>query len=260
MNIPLEWGRSVVVVDSRGRRHLVLLEESGEFHTHLGVVSHDAIRRAGDGGRVESTHGARYEVFTPTLEEVVVEMPRGAQVIYPKDLATMCMIGDVHAGCRVFESGVGSGALSMALLRTGATVLGLEIREDFATRARRNVERFVGRDALERYSVMLGDATVPFDLGVFDRAMLDLPEPWNVVPQLRDAIRPGGILVAYTPSITQAVQLREALLSGWADQRTIEVLHRGWNIEGRSVRPDHRMVAHTAFLTVARRRSERTES
>jgi len=259
MTDALEWGRSVVVVDSRGRRHLILLEEAGEFHTHHGVVTHDAIRAAGDGGRVESTHGARYEVFLPTLEEIVTEMPRGAQVIYPKDLATMCMIGDVYPGCRVFESGVGSGALSMTLLRAGAIVQGLELREDFATRARRNVERFVGPEAVDRYTISLGDATEPFRLGTFDRAMLDLPEPWAVVPQLRDALRPGGILVAYTPSITQAVQLREVLQSGWADRRTLEVLHRGWNIEGRSVRPDHRMVAHTAFLTVARRRNEPVE-
>ena len=179
-------------------------------------------------------------------------MPRGAQVIYPKDLAPMCMIGDIHPGVRVFETGVGSGALSMTMLRYGAHVTGLELREDFMNRANTNVRSFLGEEAHSRYKVSLGDSYTESPEGEFDRVMLDLPEPWQVVPRTEHMLAPGGLLVAYTPSITQAVQVRESMGKGWVDQRTLEVLHRTWHIEGMAVRPDHRMVAHTAFLTVAR--------
>jgi tRNA (adenine57-N1/adenine58-N1)-methyltransferase len=187
------------------------------------------------------------------LEDFVIEMPRGAQVIYPKDLAPICMLADIGPGVRVFESGVGSGALSMTMLRWGASIVGYELREDFANRARTNVRAFLGEDALARYDVSLRDSYAGIDERDLDRVVLDLPEPWQVVPHACDALRPGGILVAYTPTIIQAVQLREALEpTPFELAETIEVLQRGWHIEGQSVRPDHRMVAHTGFLTHAR--------
>jgi tRNA (adenine57-N1/adenine58-N1)-methyltransferase len=181
-------------------------------------------------------------------------MPRGAQVIYPKDLGPICILADLGPGVRVFESGIGSGALSMTMLRYGAEIVGCELREDFANRARTNVRSFLGESALERYRVEIGDSYLGIDpeLGSFDRVVLDLPEPWRVVPHAEGVLRAGGILVAYTPSITQAAQVREALKGRWIDGRTIEVLHRGWHIDGQAVRPDHRMVAHTGFLSVAR--------
>ena len=179
-------------------------------------------------------------------------MPRGAQVIYPKDLAPICMLADIGPGLRVFESGVGSGALSMTMLRWGADIVGYELREDFANRARSNVRSFLGEDALERYRVELRDSYEGIDDGPYDRVVLDLPEPWRVVPHAEKVLHAGGILIAYTPSIIQASQAREALKGLWIDARTIEVLHRGWHIDGLAVRPDHRMVAHTGFLTVAR--------
>jgi tRNA (adenine57-N1/adenine58-N1)-methyltransferase len=162
------------------------------------------------------------------------------------------MIGDIHPGVRVYETGIGSGALSMAMLRWGAEIRGCELREDFLNRAVNNVRSFLGEGALAQYHVEIGDAYTDVPDGEFDRVMLDLPEPWRVIPLAETFIVPGGLLVAYTPSITQAVQVREALGKGWADQRTLEVLHRTWHIEGMAVRPDHRMVAHTAFLTVGR--------
>jgi tRNA (adenine57-N1/adenine58-N1)-methyltransferase len=175
-------------------------------------------------------------------------------VIYPKDLAPICMIGDIGPGTRVFESGVGSGALSMTMLRWGADIVGYEIREDFANRARSNVRSFLGAGALARYDVRPASSYEGIDPadGPFDRVVLDLPEPWQVVPHAEAVLRAGGILVAYTPSITQAAQTREQLKGRWIDARTIEVLHRGWHIDGQAVRPDHRMVAHTGFLSVAR--------
>lgn len=246
------WGSRLLLVDNKGRRYLVTLKDGGEFHSHNGFVPHEQLAATPVGSTVETTKGGVYRVLEPTLEDFVLEMPRGAQVIYPKDLATMCMIGDVGPGMNILETGVGSGALSMTLLRLGAIVHGVEIREDFASRAQSNVRSFMGEEACNRYTVTIGDAYTEVPNVAYDRVMLDLPEPWRVIPIAEPVLRRGGILVAYTPSITQAVQVRQAMDHKWMDARTLEVLHRGWHIEGLAVRPDHRMVAHTAFLTVAR--------
>jgi tRNA (adenine57-N1/adenine58-N1)-methyltransferase len=248
------YGDRALLIDSKQRRYLVTLKEGGEFHSHAGFVAHADIVGAGEGRRLESTRGARYVVLRPTLEDFVIEMPRGAQVIYPKDLAPILMMADIAPGCRVLESGVGSGALSMSMLRAGARVVGYELRQDFADKARTNVGSFLGETALDHYSVEVRDCYDGIDGSrSFDRVVLDLPEPWQVVPHAEGALRTGGILVAYTPSITQAVETRRAMASPrWTATRTMEVLHRGWHIEGASVRPDHRMVAHTGFLTSGR--------
>lgn len=241
----------VLLTDGRGRRYLVRLEDGGEFHSHAGITPHRLLIGQPEGVEVASTKGQRFRAFRPTFEEYVLEMPRGAQVIYPKDLAPMLTLGDIGPGVEVFESGIGSGALSMALLRAGATVTGYEIREDFASRARKNIEGFLG-DVSDRYSIEIRSAYESID-GTYDRVMLDLPEPWQVVPHAQAALRPGGIIVAYTPSITQVMKLREVLATThFIEEKTIEVLHRGWYVDGQAVRPDHRMVAHTAFLTRAR--------
>jgi tRNA (adenine57-N1/adenine58-N1)-methyltransferase len=247
-------GERALLLDSKKRRYLVELADDGEFHSHNGFVPHAEVIGRSEGVVVRSTKGSEYVVLRPTLEDFVVEMPRGAQVIYPKDLGPICMLADIGPGTRVFETGIGSGALSMTMLRYGADIVGYEVREDFANRARKNVQSFLGEAVLGRYDVRIADSYEGIDpaLGVFDRVVLDLPEPWQVVPHAEAVLAPGGLLVAYTPSITQAVQVREALKGKWIDARTIEVLHRGWHIEGQAVRPDHRMVAHTAFLSVAR--------
>lgn len=245
-------GEKALFIDSKKRRYLVTLNVEGEFHSHSGFIPHTNIIGQKPGIVAESTKGSRYTVLRPTLEDFVIEMPRGAQVIYPKDLAPMCMLGDIHPGARVFETGIGSGALSMTMLRWGAHITGIELREDFLNRATSNVKSFLGEEALSRYDVSIGDSYEDVPEGEFDRVMLDLPEPWRVTATAEKILVPGGLLVAYTPQITQAVQVRESMGKGWVDQRTIEVLHRTWHIEGMAVRPDHRMVAHTAFLTVAR--------
>lgn len=253
MSRPFAPGEQVLLVDSKKRRYLVTLEPGGEFHTHAGVVAHDEVIGAGEGTRVRSTRGAAMLAIRPTLAEFVLKMPRGAQVIYPKDLGPILMLADVFPGARVLESGVGSGALSMTLVRAGAVVRGYELRDDFANRARRNVATFLGDEALERYRVETRDVYEGIDETDLDRVVLDLPEPWQVVKHAERSLHPGGILAAYTPQITQAAQLRETLAtSAFGLAETIEVLHRGWHIEGASVRPDHRMVAHTGFLTSAR--------
>jgi tRNA (adenine57-N1/adenine58-N1)-methyltransferase catalytic subunit len=251
---PFRAGERVLIVDSKGRQYLVVLAEGGEFHTHTGVALHDEIIGQEEGVTVRSTAGARYTTMRPSLGDFVLRMPRGAQVIYPKDLGPILVLADIHPGVRVLESGVGSGALSMTIVRAGADVVGYEIREDFAARARENVAAFVGDEAAaERYRVEERDVYEGIDEDGLDAVLLDLPEPWRVVAHAEKALRGGGTLVAYTPSITQASQLRETLAeSDFELAQTVEVLQRTWHIEGQAVRPDHRMVAHTGFLTSAR--------
>ena len=242
-----------MLVDSKRRHYLVTLKPQGEFHSHKGVVRHDDLIGAPEGSVVVSTRNEPYHALRPTLEDFVLLMPRGAQVIYPKDLGAILMLADIAPGQRVFESGVGSGALSTAMLRVGADVVGYELRDEFARRAITNVAAFLGDEALRRYRVELRDAYAGVDDGPYDRMVLDLPEPWQVVPHAEKVLAPGAVWCAYTPSIVQATQAREALASAaWAEARTLEVLHRTWHVDGLAVRPDHRMVAHTGFLTTAR--------
>jgi tRNA (adenine57-N1/adenine58-N1)-methyltransferase len=253
MNHPFAVGDKVLLIDGKQRRYLITLSDSGEFHSHHGLFAHTDLIGQPEGVVMKTTRGAAYTALRPTLEDFVIEMPRGAQVIYPKDLAPICMLADIGPGVRVLESGVGSGALSMTMVRWGADVVGYELREDFANRATNNVRSFLGEAALDRFRVELRDCYQGIDEREIDRVVLDLPEPWQVVPHAAEALRPGGILAAYTPSITQAAQLRESISArNWSGTRTLEVLHRGWHIEGQAVRPDHRMVAHTGFLTVTR--------
>jgi tRNA (adenine57-N1/adenine58-N1)-methyltransferase len=232
----------------------VVLQVGGAFHSHAGIVAHDDLIGAPEGTRVRTTLGARLIAVRPTLAEYVLEMPRGAQVIYPKDLGAILVHADVFPGARVLESGVGSGALTMTLLRAlGPTghVLGYELRDDFATRARRNVEAFLGPDV--PLTVEVRDVYEGIDATDLDRVLLDLPEPWRVVPHAARALARGGILCAYLPTVLQVATLRAAIAeSEFGMAQTFEVLHRTWHVEGQSVRPDHRMVAHTGFLTVAR--------
>jgi tRNA (adenine57-N1/adenine58-N1)-methyltransferase len=247
-------GDRVLLVDNKKRRHLITLVAGGQFHTHAGIVEHDSIVGGDDGLTVRTTRGARLIAVRPTLSEYVLEMPRGAQVIYPKDLGPILMLADVFPGARILESGVGSGALTCALLRATGTqgrVTGYEIRDDFADRAQQNVHGFLGADVPLRVEVR--DVYEGIEEPDLDRVVLDLPEPWRVVKHAVASLRPGGILVAYLPTILQVGRLREELADApFGMVETLEVLQRTWHIEGQSIRPDHRMVAHTGFLTHAR--------
>jgi tRNA (adenine57-N1/adenine58-N1)-methyltransferase len=251
---PLAPGDRVLLVDNRKRRHLITLAAGGQFHTHAGIVQHDDLIGHPEGVTVRTTRGARLTAFRPTLAEYVLEMPRGAQVIYPKDIGPILVLADIFPGAHVLESGVGSGALTTALLRAvGPTgrVTGYELREDFADRALRNVHGFLGDDV--PLDVQVRDAYAGIDEHDLDRVVLDLPEPWRVVKHTVECLRPGGILCAYLPTILQVGRLREELANGpFGMVETLEVLQRGWHVDGQSIRPDHRMVAHTGFLTVAR--------
>lgn len=241
----------VLLVDAKERQYLITLKAGAAFHTHMGIVAHDDLIGSSEGSTVLGSTGRRFVVVRPTLTDVVLKMPRGAQVIYPKDLAAILMLADIAPGVKVLEAGVGSGALSMALLRAGAEVVGYELREDFANRATSNVRALVGDGPA--YRIELRDVYEGIDETGLDRIVLDLPEPWRVLPHAEAAMRPGGILCAYLPTINQTSQFRNELAhSAFGMEMSVEVLHRTWHVEPRSVRPDHRMVGHTGFLTTAR--------
>jgi tRNA (adenine57-N1/adenine58-N1)-methyltransferase len=248
---PVAAGERVLLVDAKQRRYLMTVQPGGSFHTHAGIVAHDDVIGGCEGASVASSTGRRFVVVRPTLADTVLKMPRGAQVIYPKDLGAILLGADIGPGVRVLEAGVGSGALSMALLRAGADVVGYELRADFAARARTNVRSYLGDEA--PYRVEERDVYEGIEDEGLDRVVLDVPEPWRVLGPAEQALRPGGIFLAYLPSITQVAALRAAMTRhcfGLAE--TSELLRRTWHVEDRSVRPDHRMVAHTGFITTAR--------
>ena len=254
---PFQDGEQILMIDQRGKRHLIFLRKSETFHSDRGWVPHDGIIGQPEGSWVRSSMGLRYIVVRPTLAEYVLEMPRGAQVIYPKDLAVILFWADIYPGCRVLEAGMGSGALTLALLRAvgpEGRVITYEQRDEFARRALANIHIRAGE--VTNLTVRLR----PVEDGLaeedpVDRVVLDLPEPWKLTGELPRILRPGGIFLSYVPTIIQAHQTSEALRRDhhWALVETFETLFRPWNIDGQSVRPFHRMVAHTGFITVARR-------
>lgn len=246
-------GSRVLLVDEKGREAFIKLMGGGQSHTHAGFIMHDDIIGQPDGYRYETNTGAHFVALIPGLDDTVLKMPRGAQVIYPKDLGAILIEADIFPGAKVLEAGVGSGALSMTLVRAGAFVTGYEIRPDFADRALKNVSMLSRRGSSGSYRIVNRDIYQGIVESDYDRVVLDLPEPWLVVPHLSTSIKLGGRVCAYQTSINQVAEFKYSLVrAGFTSIRTIEVLQRGWYIEGRAIRPDHRMVAHTGFLTSGR--------
>ena len=257
-----EPGKRVHLVDKKGRQYALTLK-AGETFQHSGdTIPHDEIIGKSDGTVVVLSRGKKMLALSPTLAEYTLKMPRGAQVLYPKDLAMITMWADVYSGAKVFEAGVGSGALTIALLQAvgeRGLVISYERRDDFARTAMRNIERYLG--TVPNFQLLQRDAYEGIDCGtdvesaLFDRVVLDLPEPWRVVPHAVKALRLGGIYLSFVPTVPQVMQTVEALeqSSAFGLIETFESFSRNWNIQGRSVRPDLRMVAHSGFITVARR-------
>jgi len=254
---PFEAGERVLFVDQRDRQYLVKLQAGGTFHTHSGTLAHDEVLGRPEGTRCETSAGMVLLAFRPRFADYVLKMPRGAQVVYPKDLGPIVTYADVHPGARVVEAGTGSGALTIALCRAvGAEgrVVSFEQREEHRDRAVQNVEAFFGK-LPDHLDLRLGDlAEIGASGERFDRAVLDLPEPWAPLPALHQVLEAGAVLCAYLPTTIQVQQLVLALPShGFVHLETFEVMRRGWHVAERSVRPDHRMIGHTGFLSIARR-------
>lgn len=259
----LQNGERIHLVDKKGRQYALTLKAGDTYHFSGETIPHDELIGKPDGSIVTLSKGKRFLALRPTFGEYVLKMPRGAQVLYPKDLSLIPMWADVYPGARVFEAGTGSGALTMALLRAvGPTglVVTYEAREDFGRTALTNIERYMG--AVSTLMPFRKNAYEGIDIledgRPFDRLVLDLPEPWQVVPHAAKVLRSGGIYLSFVPTVPQVMQTVEALerTSVFGMIETFETLLRTWSIQGRSVRPDHRMVAHSGFLTVARKVQE----
>ena len=253
-------GDRVQLTDPKGRRHTVLLEPGAQFHTHRGALAHDDLIGLPEGSVVASAAGTQYLALRPLLADYVMSMPRGAQVVYPKDAAQILMWGDIFPGARVLEAGAGSGALTCSLLRAvgeRGTVTSYEARADHAEHAERNVERFFGA-APPNWQLRVADlSTHPADQPM-DRAVLDMARPWELLPTVSAALVAGGVLTVYVAATTQLSRTTEALREAgcYTEPQAWETLLRPWHVVGLAVRPEHRMVGHTAFLLTARRLAE----
>ena len=253
---PLQAGDQVQLTDPKGRMHTITLEAGKQFHTHKGILEHDLLL-SGPEGVVVTIGTTAYLALRPLLSDFVLSMPRGAQVVYPKDAGQIVQMADIFPGARVVEAGVGSGALSMSLLRAvGDTgrLSSYERRADFAEIAQRNVERFFGGPH-PAWSVTVGDlqdAVVDTDM---DRVVLDMLAPWETLDAVAGALRPGGLVCCYVATTTQLSTTVEALRmhGSFTEPQSWESLVRGWHVEGLAVRPEHRMVGHTGFLCTSRR-------
>ena len=257
MSGPFEAGERVMLIDQRDRTYLMKLESGGMYHTHSGTLSHEELLGRPEGVRVETSRGMVLTAFRPRFADFVLKMPRGAQVVYPKDLGPIMVYADIYPGARVLEAGTGSGALTMALCRaTGpdGRVVSYELRGDHRDQGVENVEAFFGMlpgwlTLREGDIADVGDST-----DRFDRCVLDLPQPWGPLTALSRVLEPGSVLCAFLPT---TVQVQELVLSlqnnGFQHVETFETMQRSWHVTARSVRPDHRMVGHTGFLTIARR-------
>ena len=245
----------------KGRLHTITLEPGKVFHSHKGPIAHDDLIGLPDGSVVANAVGVEYLALRPLLSDFVMSMPRGAAIVYPKDAAQILAQADVFPGATVVEAGVGSGALSLWLLRAigpHGRLLSFERREEFADVARGNVATFHGDDPAN-WSITLGDLAEALpeqaEAGSVDRVVLDMLAPWECIDAVSTALKPGGVLLCYVATVTQLSRVAEAIrATGWyTEPQANETMVRGWHVQGLAVRPDHRMIAHTGFLLTARR-------
>jgi tRNA (adenine57-N1/adenine58-N1)-methyltransferase len=253
----LHAGEVVILHDRAGRRYQVRLAAGATFSLHSGALAHDDLIDRPEGTVVTTRMGSRLLALRPTFAEQVTDRKRRAQPIYPKDLGAIVMRADLHPGAFVVEAGTGTGALTLAALRAvgpSGRVTSYEVREDFHRAAQAAVEDSLG--ALPpNLELKVGDVYEGISERGVDRVLLDLPEPWQAVAHVAEALRPGGLVFAHCPNVSQVQRFCDALRDrgGFGLLETVEVLERHWTVRGRSLRPAHRMVAHTGFLTFARR-------
>jgi tRNA (adenine57-N1/adenine58-N1)-methyltransferase catalytic subunit len=251
----LKENDAVLFIDRKGRRYLKILRPGHKIMIR-GEVQPEALYGLEEGSRVKLNSGETFIVLRPTYADLIPHIPRAAQVIYPKDTGPLLIWGDVYPGATVIEGGVGAGAFTIALLRAvgpNGRVISYELREDFASRARRNVATFFGE--APNWELKLRDIYEGFDESDADRVFVDLPEPGRALEVVARALRSGGVFVSYVPTAIQLKETVETLQQhpGFGEIESFETLFRNWHVKGMSVRPVHRMVAHSAFIIVARR-------
>ena len=260
MNTPagsrLQAGDAVLFIDRKDREYLRTLRPGSRLHLRNGSIAADEVIGAEEGRVVYNSAREPFLMVRPTFAQLIPNLPRQAQVIYPKDIGAILLWGDIYPGATVIEVGVGPGALTMALLRavgTSGRLVSYEARDDFAQMARENVERFLG-DA-PHWTLKVGNALHGIDERDVDRMTIDIAEPWHLLPLAAQSLRSGGVLLGYVPTVLQVKSLVDALRThgGFAAVQTFETALRFWHVKGMSVRPEHRMVAHTGFIVTARR-------
>ena len=252
----LRAGDAVLFIDRKDRRYLRTLRPGTALPIRGGSVASDVLIGSPDGLRVTNSANESFLVLRPTHADLILHLPRQAQVIYPKDVASILVWADVFAGAHVVEAGVGPGGLTIALLRSvgrEGRLVSYDCRDDHVEMARRNVSRFFG-DA-PNWTLRLGDVYVAIEETGVDRVLLDLPEPWRALDNAARALLPGGVLMGYLPTVLQVKTLVDELHrhSAFGAVETFETLQRFWHVREMSIRPQHRMVAHTGFVTIARR-------
>ena len=253
-------GDIVQLTDPKGRHHTIILEPGQRFHTHKGSLAHDDIIGQDDGSVITTDKDVDYVALRPRLADYVLGMPRGAAIIYPKDAAEIIQRADIGPGHTVVEAGVGSGALTLWLLRSLAPngkLVSIERRQEFADVAEANVHTYYGDTTPAPWSLEVGefvDVADSMDPQSVDRVVLDMLAPWECIDQTTRILRPGGILIAYVATVTQLSRVVEAIrdTGRFTTPESTETLVRTWHVDGLAVRPDHRMIGHTAFLVWAR--------
>ena len=250
-------GDRVQLTDAKGKMHTITLQQNQEWHTHNGWLVHNEVIGLPEGSVVETTGGLKFLAFKPLLSDYVLSMPRGATIIYPKDSAAILGIADIKPGVRVLEAGVGSGALAISLIRAvGPTgfLSSFERREEFANVAEKNVRHYFGEEP-SNWALTLGSVQDAIHEDKFDRVVLDMLAPWECVDLASEVLVPGGVFLCYVATTTQLSNIAEAIKSSgnFTEPESSELIVRGWHHEGLAVRPQHRMIGHTAFLITARR-------
>ncbi len=250
-------GDRVQLTDSKGKLYSFTITPDKEWHTHKGWITHNDLIGMPEGSVVETTAGLKFTAFKPLLSDYVLSMPRGATIVYPKDAALIVGFADIYPGARVLEAGVGSGALTISLLRAvgkDGFVHSLERRGDFAENATSNVTNYFGGFP-GNWKVEVGSVQDQVFEDPFDRVVLDMLAPWECVDMAALVLRPGGVFLAYVATTTQLSATAEALKDDgrFTEPESSESLVRGWHHEGLAVRPQHRMIGHTGFLIQSRR-------
>jgi tRNA (adenine57-N1/adenine58-N1)-methyltransferase len=250
-------GDRIQLTDPKGKLYSFTITPGKEWHTHKGWVVHDELIGLPEGSVVSTTAGLKFTAFIPLLSDYVLSMPRGATIVYPKDAAMIVGVADVYPGAHVLEAGVGSGALSLSLLRAvgpSGSLDSFERRDDFADIARSNVENYFG-SLPEHWSLTVGSVQEIDSKKIYDRVILDMLAPWECVEMAAKVLRPGGVFLAYVATTTQLSATAEALKSDghFTEPESSETIVRGWHHEGLAVRPQQRMIGHTGFLIQSRR-------
>lgn len=264
---PFVYGDRIQLSGPKNKRYSITLHPEGEFHTHWGAIPHSDIVGRPDASILTMPGGEEFLAMRPLLRDWVMAMPRGAAIVYPKDAAQIVSLADIAPGLRVIEAGVGSGALSLHLLRAlgpSGQLHSIEIRDEFADIAAANIAAYYGGEAPENWRLSVGalQERLPEleEPGSVDRVVLDMLAPWECVDAAADALVAGGVLLAYVATVTQLSRFVEAVRATgrFTHPESQESMVRGWHVEGLAVRPDHRMVGHTGFLAIARKLADGT--